>query len=153
MDSPETIRVRTSASMKVNTFSPYKNNIYYSLSNFLHNKNRLKTNVRAFFDFGFTICGLAHLRNLRICNSGISPRICGFAFACPPLVIYLYSTQYNSGLRLPHHFHADPYASFHFNADPDPDPAPRQNNRYESATTGLQTLTAPRLQCERPRPS
>ncbi len=33
------------------------------------------------------ICGLAHLINLRICKSGMSPRSCGFAktFACPPL--------------------------------------------------------------------
>ncbi len=53
---------------------------------------------------GFSICELiiticqfadctAHLRNLRICDSGMSPRIFGFAicgqyknFACPPLV-------------------------------------------------------------------
>ncbi len=50
-------------------------------------------------------------------------------------------------------FHmADPDPTFHFNADPDPDPTPRQNN------TNLRPLvyrpsTAPRLQCERPRPS
>jgi hypothetical protein len=30
---------------------------------------------------GFTICGLANLRNLRICDCGMNPRICGFAFA------------------------------------------------------------------------
>ncbi len=42
--------------------------------------------------FGFRICGLAHLRNLRICNSGMSPRTCWFVFCrplnkfpCPPL--------------------------------------------------------------------
>ncbi len=27
----------------------------------------------------FAICGLVHLRKLRICNSGMSPRICGLA--------------------------------------------------------------------------
>jgi hypothetical protein len=32
----------------------------------------------------FAICGLAHLRSLRICDSSMSPRIC--RFACPPLV-------------------------------------------------------------------
>jgi hypothetical protein len=26
----------------------------------------------------FSFCGLAYLRNLRICNCGMSPRICGF---------------------------------------------------------------------------
>jgi hypothetical protein len=29
--------------------------------------------------FGFAICGLAHLRNLRICGSGMSLRMGGFA--------------------------------------------------------------------------
>ncbi len=28
--------------------------------------------------FGFSICWLVHLRNLRICSSGMGPRICGF---------------------------------------------------------------------------
>ncbi len=28
---------------------------------------------------GFAICVLAHFRNSRICDSGMSPRICGFA--------------------------------------------------------------------------
>ncbi len=40
---------------------------------------------------GFVIYGPAHLRNLWICYSGMSPRICGFVtykkkFACPPLL-------------------------------------------------------------------
>jgi hypothetical protein len=39
---------------------------------------------------GFAICGLAYLRNFRICDSEMSPWICGFAdfkkFACPPLL-------------------------------------------------------------------
>ncbi len=40
----------------------------------------------------FAICGLAHLRNLRISDSEIGPRICGLAFCglkifvCPPLL-------------------------------------------------------------------
>jgi hypothetical protein len=36
------------------------------------------------------ICGLAYLRNLRICDCGLSPRICGFkkTVAWPPLQIY-----------------------------------------------------------------
>jgi hypothetical protein len=33
---------------------------------------------------GFAICGLAHLKNWRICYSGMSPRIFGFAI-CGPL--------------------------------------------------------------------
>jgi hypothetical protein len=42
----------------------------------------------------FAICGHAHRINLRLCDSRISPRICGFAMgrlkyksACPPLAI------------------------------------------------------------------
>jgi hypothetical protein len=57
------------------------------------------------------ICGLTHLRNFRICDSGISSRICQFAdlfvikFVCPPLkqqceflsainVIYFMDTEF-----------------------------------------------------------
>jgi hypothetical protein len=43
----------------------------------------------------FAFCGLAHLSNLQICDSGMSLRICAFAiceplkkFACPPLLIW-----------------------------------------------------------------
>jgi hypothetical protein len=28
---------------------------------------------------GFAICGLAHLKNLRSCDNGMNPTICGFA--------------------------------------------------------------------------
>ncbi len=36
------------------------------------------------------ICGLAHLRNLRFCDSGMIPRICGFWGVCLPTpVIYV----------------------------------------------------------------
>jgi hypothetical protein len=31
-----------------------------------------------FADQSKEICGLAYLRNLRICDYGLSPRICGF---------------------------------------------------------------------------
>jgi hypothetical protein len=31
--------------------------------------------------FGFAICGLGHLRNLRICDSGVSQRIADLRFA------------------------------------------------------------------------
>ncbi len=44
--------------------------------------------------FGFAVCGLGHLRNLRILGSGMSPRVCKCVicrllniFACPPLRI------------------------------------------------------------------
>jgi hypothetical protein len=51
--------------------------------------------------YWLAICGLAHLRNLQICDCGMSPRIFGFAicgltrkFACPPLVTsYLILTR------------------------------------------------------------
>jgi hypothetical protein len=43
---------------------------------------------------GIALCRLAHIRNLRIFNGGMSPKIRGFAicglqkkFACPPLII------------------------------------------------------------------
>ncbi len=43
---------------------------------------------------GFAICGLAHLRKLQICNSGMNPTSWGFAIftllkkcACPPLMV------------------------------------------------------------------
>jgi hypothetical protein len=55
--------------------------------------------------YGFAICGRAHLRNLRICDCGMSQRICGFeiyeqtkncvpTFACLCFVILTFYFKY-----------------------------------------------------------
>jgi hypothetical protein len=53
---------------------------------FIHTNISLKcshSNIRMTFGFleiyEFAICGLAHLRNLRTCDFGMSKRICGYA--------------------------------------------------------------------------
>ncbi len=93
-------RLKTSANPQINNLSPYKYELkmlsftlkddFWFLGHFwdLDRKHWFvpcKFADLRFADrdtkeiFGFAICGLAHLRNLRICDSGMSPRVCGFA--------------------------------------------------------------------------
>ncbi len=90
----------TSASPQIHIFSPYKYWTECSNSN-LYKINQLLgllwDRVVHYFGgicefvinrliikiYGFAICGLATVRYLRICESGMSPRICGFAICLP----------------------------------------------------------------------
>ncbi len=51
-------------------------------------------NLRNIKICGYAICSLAHLRNLRICDGGMNPRIFGFArFACLRLVLKVHKIE------------------------------------------------------------
>ncbi len=91
---------------KYRLFSHYKSSIYVKLKiKILHNKKSFKRQLLGLFrdkvvqyfeeicgftvcwliekNCGFAICGPAHLRNLRVCDSRMCPRIFGFAICLP----------------------------------------------------------------------
>jgi hypothetical protein len=85
--------LNASTSTQIHTFSPYRikcsnNNLYIIKKPF--NKTTTRKGLRQSVKYLLENCELAYLRKLQIGDSGMSPRICGFAdlrFAFPPVIV------------------------------------------------------------------